>query len=453
MKLIDTLKSRRWPHRQEAAASAMSGHPVVSSSNYPTNYRAHTYTPATLADALNILPVFSALTGLSQLAFTGFDFDPKPLDEGDDTQQKKIDIVKKEAQRLDAKIGQVGFVRNVGTLGLIKGSFLQGAAFRNAVAEYSLAYDGKWLNFDDIVLLPGESFDKAPTTGASYGTSKSDAILPGIVYDIPSRSTRYYQRQGTTSVELDPDRVICISDTTIPASTSHLKTVMPLVDQWRTICDYGMLAARRVSVPNEIAQIDGKEIAELLNAGGQITVAEVEKYARDIVERQGYDATKLSWAGMRLEYPRVTMPLNPWVIRDQLEKAILDFWFHKAVLESVAQAVSVSSAPEKDLIDRRIGTEREIYGEPYEAVWSDWLAENGFDLRMELAWWSWAPADQKAEAENARADLDGGICTIDEARARRGLPALDPKTRAILYEERRALRGVDVGAAAGIGEE
>jgi hypothetical protein len=444
---------RGWRQSREASRSDPTGRPVAVSSSSPANYRAHTYTPATLADALTILPVFSALTGLSQLAFTGFDFDPKPLDEGDDTQQKKIDLVKKEAQRIDARIGQVGMVRKVGTLGLIKGSFLQGAAFRTSLAEYSMAYDGKWYNFDDIVLLPGESFDKAPTSGASYGTTKSDAILPGLVYDIPSRSTRYYQRQGTTTVELDPDRVICITDTTIPASTSHLKTVMPLVDQWRTICDYGMLAARRVSVPNEIAQVDGKEIAALNEAGATgLTPKSVEKYARSLVERQGYDSTKLSIAGMRLEYPRVTMPLNPWVIRDQLEKAILDFWFHKAVLESVAQAVSVSSAPEKDLIDRRISTEREIYGEPYEALWSDWLAQNGFDLRMELGWWSWAPADQKAEAENARADLTNGLCTIDEARAKRGLPALDKKTRAILYEERRALRGVDVGAVVGGGE-
>ena len=65
-----------------------------------------------------------------------------------------------------------------------------------------------------------------------------------------------------------------------------------------------------------------------------------------------------------------------------------------------------------------------------------------FDIADEIT----ATMNAASEAENARADLDGGICTIDEARARRGFPALDPKTRAILYEERRALRGVDVGA-------
>ena len=446
MKLRDHI--RGWRQGREASTGSMSGQPViVASGSYPTNYRARTYTPATLADALTVVPVFSALTALSELAFTGFEFNPTPLDQGDDTQQKKIALAKKEAERINARIGQVGMIKNVGTLGLIKGAFIDGAAYRSSISEFSLAYDGKWQNFDDVQLLPGDSFDRAPTSGASYGTTKSDSILPGIVYDARARETRFYQRQGTTTVELDPERILFISDATIPASTSHLKAVIPIVEQWKTICDYGMIAARRVSVPNEIAQVDGKEIAAL-NADGAtgLTPAAVEDYARGMVERQGYDTAKLSIAGMRLQYPKVTMPLNPWEIRDQLEKAILDFWFHKAILESVAQAVSVSSAPEKDLIDRRISTERETYGAPWERLWSDWLEWNGFDLRMEFDWWSWAPADQEPEAKNAREDLAGGVCTIDEARSRRGLPALDDATRARLYEERKALRGVDVGA-------
>ncbi len=85
------------------------------------------------------------------------------------------------------------------------------------------------------------------------------------------------------------------------------------------------------------------------------------------------------------------MPLDPWEADAYLKKEVIDFFFHRDVLEVTAQAISATNAPAKDLLDLHIASERSFGVKPFEGLWNDWLAWNGFDLVDEFSWWNWAP--------------------------------------------------------------
>jgi hypothetical protein len=442
MKLRNAL--RNLPFRREAAAARATpgeirGSAVTATRTYAPNYKYRKFTPAKLADDLTAPPIASALSGMTRFAFAGVDLVPTPLEEGDDTQHKKIDRVSPVIEKLDARIGQVGMKSNAGSLGLIKGAYKSGAAFGKAIIEYSTIREDNFINFDIVQLLPAESFNSAPAGSIGF---KSDAILPGIGYDLNERSVRYFQNAGMgKTIELDPEQIIFIQDDAVAENTSLLMAIAPTLEKWRAAADYGMIAAHRVSVPNMQARVEGKVIAEILKYGGEISPADVLAHAEDIVENQGYDEAVAVPAGMSLNYPNARVALDPWKIEDQLLKEILNFWFNKDVLESLQQAVSVSSAPQLSLLDRRISYDREMYGLPVQHLWDWWFMENGFDLRMEFNWWSWSPEDQQQAAENTRADFRDGIIDLNEARTARGLPALNPKEKEAFFRERRIIDG------------
>jgi hypothetical protein len=451
MKIIDKAR-KAWPFHQEAAPSKTLGRAIVKQTTRPAGYVNRQITPELMAENRGAAPVQSALTMLNRLCFLGFDFVLKPMDDDEgEAVQKKIDEAKTEIKRNDARIGRVGKQKNVGTLGLCRGAFLEGCTFRQSVVEYATKFEEGWIQFSDVQLLPGTSFSTAPPTLAGNERYVSDKILPGIVFDSGDDLTRFFQGHGMGRYEeIGPENVLYLEDASIPDDTSMMRAVTPTIEAWKEVRRIAMLTEGRVGVPNEIAQLDAKDLVALTGAGVEVNISDLRDYAEDLVVNQGFDSAKVSPAGLRLQYPNIPIPLDPWEADQYLKVEILNFFFGKDITEQLSQAISISASPAKALLDARIASERELWGRPFEALWNLWLELNGFEFTCELAWWDWTPDDQEAEAKAARDDLIAGIITINEAREKRGYAPLgvvegpdgeEIAERDLLYAEIKARKG------------
>jgi len=123
-----------------------------------------------------------------------------------------------------------------------------------------------------------------------------------------------------------------------------------------------------------------------------------------------------------------------------IEQIILNHFFGKAITEQLAQAISVSSTPGKQLLDTVISGHQEVAGKPFEQLWTEWLAMNGYDLVMKFDYWSWAPADQKANLDKAIQTFGAGLSLINDARASLELDPYTPEQIKQLLDEQSALR-------------
>jgi hypothetical protein len=443
-----SIISRLFPSKvKEAASPQLSGSPIVRYA-LPYNYSERNITTGLIAADRAVPVVLSSLVGLNRLCFNGFDHNLKPVDEGDDTQAKNIEKALEQIRIQEKRIGRVGKARKVGTLGLVRAAALDGWSFRQALSEYATVQEGNWLNFREIQHLPAQSFGQLP--GQFNTDYLPDKILPGIIYDPTQDITRFFQTSGSTSSlgakELDPEHILYIEDSTVPEDVSFVKALVPAIEQWKEIRRYGMTAERRVAVPNETAAIDAKDLVAMVASKIPVDVQKLIDYCKDLVEAQSYSNQKVAIPGVKLQYPNISMPLNPWEADAYLKKEIIDFFFHRDVLEVTTQAISATNAPAKDLLDLHIASERELWGKPYEGLWNEWLSWNGFELVDEFAYWNWAPADQEKERAHQLMSLNAGAMLINDYRERQGWPEYDDAQIAQLKEERQAIKPMGAGS-------
>jgi hypothetical protein len=425
MSILDRLFKQN--KHSEAAAPAMAGRPVVRMQS-PYGYvdRSVAVSSDRIAANRSIPIVLESLSGLSSLCFSGFDHVLKPIDSSDDKQGPNIEKALAQIRLQEKRIGRVGKARAQGTINLVRAAALDGWSFRQALAEYSTMQEGNWLNFAEIQHLPAQSFGSTPTlSGTDY---LPDKILPGIVYDGKQDSTRFFQNAGTIgggqAKEIDPENIIYIEDVTVPDDLSFLKVLNPVMEQWKEVRKYGMLAEKRVAVPNETERIDANDLVKMIMAKIPVKVQDLIDHCDDLAENQGYANKKVALPGTRIEYPSISMPLDPWAADQYLKDEICDFFFKRNVIKRVEQAISSSDNAAKALLDIHIASEREIWGKPYEGLWNQWLEWNGFELVDEFDWWSWTPEDQKAEHQKNLENFRSHSITLNEYRALEGLPSL-----------------------------
>jgi len=440
MKFYDKLKQY---FVREAAPQQLAGVSVVK---YATNggYIDRQITPSLIAADRKVPIVLSSLTGLSRVCFGGFDPVFIPIDEGDDTQGDKIDLAKSAWRKIDRRIGRVGKAKSVGTLGLVRRAALEGWTWRQSLFEVAWGYEDNWFNPIEIQNLPGQSFVRSPFSISGDERYVADKLLPGVVYDSMEDRTRFFQGMSAYQdpKELNADTVLYIDDLGTPDDTSLMGSLIPSIEAWREIRRDGMIAMKRVAVPDETAQISAQDLAVLKNAEISLDVSALIDHAEKIVQSQGFETAKVSLPGMRLLYPSISMPINPWEVDAQLQKEIVDYFFKRNVLEVTSQAISATNAPSKDLLDMHILSEREIVGKPFETrVWDKWLAENGFDLRFEFEWFNWAPKDQAAFHQRTLEDFRSHMITINEARTALGYPSLDDAEIQALADEHKLIWG------------
>ena len=419
------------------------GAPVVRAPP-PPGYIDRQITPPIIVANREVPIVLSSLTGFSRFCFGGYDWLLESIDgPEDDTKTSQIDAALRQIKLIDKRIGRVGRARKVGTLGCVRAAAMESWSWGKAVFEYGMKSNAGWIEPTEIQCLPGQSFARAPYL---YGDNiLPDAILKGIIYDSDRDTTRFFQSatSGDDPVELNSDNVLFLVDPTIPDGTSMLKALNPSIEQWKEIRYDAMLTAHRVGVPNEIAQIDPVDVEKMaLIAPDVFSLDDLINYAKSFVQSQGNETAKVSLGGMRVSYPNISVPLDPWRADKYLKEEILAFFFKKDILEVTAQAISATNAPSKALLDIIISSEREIHGKPFEDWWNEWLELNGFgDLKLTFSWWNWTPVDQEAERLAVTSDFTNGGIGINEFRAKRNYPALEPDKIAKLIDEYKTLRG------------
>jgi hypothetical protein len=418
-----TSRIKSWFGKEAAQAdSALSGAPVVRF-NQPYGFvdRSTVITPDRIAANRSIPVVLESLSGLSRLCFSGFTHVLQPLDSSDDKQGPNIEKAMAQIRLQEKRIGRVGKARNMGTLGLVRASALDGWSFRQALAEYATVQEGGWLNFAEVQHLPAQSFSTASSlAGNDY---LADKILPGVVFDSKQDITRFFQYSGSgQAVELEPDGILYIEDVTVPDDISFLKVLMPTMEAWKEVRRYGMTAEKRVAVPNETERVDASDIVKMITAKIPVKVQDLIDHCDDLAENQSYANKKVAIPGTRIEYPSISMPLNPWEADAYLKKEIIDFFFKRDILEVTAQAISATNAPAKELLDIHIASERELWGKPYESLWNQWLEWNGFELVDEFAWWDWTPKDQQAAHARNLENFRSHAMTIQTFCELEGLP-------------------------------
>jgi hypothetical protein len=138
------------------------------------------------------------------------------------------------------------------------------------------------------------------------------------------------------------------------------------------------------------------------------------------------------------------MPLNPWEADQILKDEICDFFFQRNVIKRVEQAVSSSDNAAKALLDLHIASERELWGKPFESLWNQWLAWNGFDLIDEFDWWQWTPADQDSLVDREVKKVNAGMTLINDARTACGDREYSPEELDQLAEERQKFKPTGV---------
>jgi hypothetical protein len=404
--------------------------------------------PSTIASNRSIPIVLESISGLSRLCFSNFDHSLKPLDASDDTQGKNIELAMAQIRLQEKRIGRVGKARKLGTIGLIRYSAMDGWSFRQALSEYSTVQEGNWLNFADIQALSALSFSMASTlNGDDYVVDK---LLPGIVFDKKQDITRFFQYPGVGQAkELDPEGILYIEDVTVPDDTSFLKVLNPIMEQWKEIRKYGMVAEKRVAVPNETERIDAKDIVAMIAAKIPVKIQDLIDHCDDLAENQGWQNKKVALAGTRIEYPPISMPMNPWEADQYLKDEISDFFFKRNVIKRVQQSISSSDSSQKALLDTHIFSERELWGKPYEGLWNQWLEWNGFELYDEFAYWDWTPADQTAIVQREVMKLNAGMSLVNDARKACGDREYTEEELAQLTLERQTIKPVGAGSKGG----
>jgi len=421
----------------------------VARYNAPIGYVDRLLTPELLQAERSVPVVFSSLLGLGRLCFGGFDHKLSPIDPSDDGQEKQIDTCMAEIRRIEKRIGRVGKAKNTGTLGLIRATALDGWSFGKAFVEKALINEAGWMNFADVQLLPAQSFGMSVSacTGPQYIVDK---ILPGVIFDTSVNQVRCFQAiDATTRREIAPENLIYIQDAMIPEDLSFIKVLAPVIEAWKEVRRYGMTAEKRVAVPNAVASLESKDLAALVASKIPIDIKKMIAYAESLTKTQGNMNQKVTIPGIKLSYPSISMPLDPWEADAYLKKEIVDFFFHRDILEVTAQAISATNAPAKDLLDIHIASERECWAKPFEDMWSGWLLDNGWELQDTFDWWDWAPKDQTALVSRAIMKVNAGIMLVNDARRECGDTEYDEAQLAQLKEERAQIKPVGAGSKGG----
>jgi len=201
-----------------------------------------------------------------------------------------------------------------------------------------------------------------------------------------------------------------------------LKVLNPTIEAWKEVRQYGMLAEHRVGIPDEVASVDAKDIVAMIEAKIPVKMQDLIDHCDDLAENQSAFNKKVLLPGTKLEYPVIDMPLNPWEADQYLKEEICDFFFKRNVIKRVEQAVSSSDSGAKALIDIHVASERELWGKPYENLWTLWLEWNGFELVDEFSWWDWSPADQDKQHKRNLESYRSHAMTIQTYCELEGLP-------------------------------
>lgn len=393
-----------------------------------------------IQEEFKIPTVFSSLQGLTQFVCPGFDFGVYPLEEGNDTQTEKIKEAVARIKKVDNRIGKAGRLTKLGTIGMIRKALPELLGYRIAVFEYEYGENEGWVEPIEVQHLPSISFAKPPT---QFSTNFiSDNLLKGVVFDLDSSELKLFQntgRQGANSVELNSENILYMEDTGVPIEYSFGQMLAPVVEYWKDARKNLMTGSHRISVPNEVVELDWPP--KDAPTGWGYTFGALREYADALVKSQSIYNKKVTLPGMRIMYPNISMPLNPIEVDEYLERSIIALFFKRNLVEQTVQAISSTGAPIKAVLDALVRSYREATAKRWETFWSDYLTYNGFELFVQFQWWDLTPLDVEAQIKNATMIFQaGGMHINDYRKACDQSPYTDEEIE-LLIDQKTRLKG------------
>lgn len=410
---------------------------AVSARNYTPIERPITYDVVTAAASIH--KISSSMSQIANLAFRGFDpIITAPESEDKEVAKKRCAEALEHWQQVNDKIGDVGMMGNVGTLGLIRRSFFDTAIYRKALFEFRMSSVGGWYDPTEIQWIPSKTLNRAPAEVSGNDRYITDVLLPGVVYDRTDRKTRFYQSiDSTNKAVLESENCVYIEDMLLAEGLSILANLMPSVREWLTLRRNLMLVSHEAGTPKQVLSFEPPPAESELD----FDVDSLTTLAEEILQAGPEENAFLLPVGLRMDFPSVPIPVNPQDPDSYIRDEIRDHFFPKDWFEQSSQAISSTSNPLKVLMDMMLGGHRETNGVPWERFWTQWLQDNGYKgYKFTFDWWDLAPKDQLAERAQDRSDVIAGIMTDDEARANRDppLPPLTPEQRAQIAAKKGA---------------
>lgn len=427
-----------------AAAPKMVGAPVVV---YQTPYRYvdRQITADMLVDSYKMPLIFSSLSFLSRLCFGGLDFKLESIDgPDDDTKETQITQALRQIKEADKSLARIGRNKNCTTLECVRKAALEGWTFNRVFFEKSQQMGEGNVYTPLLQHLPSQSFNRTPSSVSGNNRYQVDPILKGIIFDTEKAEPHFFQNVDAIRepVEVPADQVMFIEDTALPDNTSLLHSVASTIEFMKQSRHDFRLALARVGTPKEVAEVDGAALAAMKTAGIDIAggYQSLVDYCNNMVQTQSSNQAEVALPGTKFRYPVIPVAINPMDVEKFIEQIILNHFFAKAITEQLAQAISVSSAPGKVLLDSVISGYQEAIGKPFEKLWQEFLDINGYDLVINFSYWTWTPKDQKESADRATQVFVAGGSLINDYRAELELEPYTPEQIKQLLEEQNSLR-------------
>lgn len=284
--------------------------------------------------------------------------------------------------------------------------------------------------------LPMHSFDTTPTPLTDTSKYVTGKILKGIVFDLNTFETSYWQRQTDYGepIQLKNENLLVIKDenSEYVDGDSVFVTLVPLIKKLAFVDKCLMRSAMRTGVPNldviikefrgEAAPINadawdlGKAYMEGRKIGQNWSNSTVLTHP-DCIELK-----PMEWGKMGMDPIKVVNFFNERILYALVPR---DFTENKGI------AISQTGTSSLDMLNLWARGEQTEIERPFLAEWDRILALNGKEgWRVEIVWREMTPDSGPEIWNRVRIARDVGVFTPDEIREIAGYPPLTEDQRA-----------------------
>jgi len=240
----------------------------------------------------------------------------------------------------------------------------------------------QWLQYIDAYSLSGESVSTNNTQAFVPGR-----ILKGITYDKTAKQMQYWQTQGEgeNPIQLPTARIIHIRDkkSRYPDGKSYLAGIAPTVLQLEFVRKAFMQnvnykgVGRCVVKVNEVRDAQGKILETPTGTGKRWEKAYAA--AVDFVKNYGNNNVGVLWGqDHEVIFPNLGNVGDVVPVDQYLKGEILQHLIPRDFVEQTNQSISATGTPLLELLMMVIRGWRRIISEPFEALYTQILEENGF---------------------------------------------------------------------------
>jgi len=283
--------------------------------------------------------------------------------------------------------------------------------------------------------LPMHSFDTTPTELTDTSTYVTGKILKGIIFNLKTFETTYWQRQSDfgAPIQLPAQNLIVIKDENSENvdGDSVFATLVPLVKKLTFVDKCLMRSAMRTGVPNlDVIIKEFREEAAPINIDAwdlNKAFSEGKKIGQNwsnstvLAHPDCIELKPMEWGKMGLDPIKVVNFFNERILYALVPR---DFTENKGI------AISQTGTSSLDMLNLWARGEQTEIERPFLAEWNRILELNGKKgWRVEIVWREMTPDSGPEIWNRVRIARDVGVFTPDEIREIAGYPPLTEDQR------------------------